>query len=459
MKRSVAYSVLVLICLVAYGNCFGHGFLLDDHTVMFSANGLKSVDSYWSFFQQGFQGFYRPLGYMFLKAVNAVFQENPAGYHAVNWLLFAAVAVLFFEILNYVLKDPPTALIAAGLYAAHPINSMLVNYKTASSMVIYIILLQMSFWAFAVFSDKRKPHLYTLSLAGYFLSLLSHEVSFIFPVYLVLFLRFMKGNSWREALKACAPFAAVFLLYMLIRLPIEHLRPIEGLFYLPISIFEYTASIAPLVFWYISKLFLPVDVLFLQEGSLARSGILFWNIALAGAAILGVYLLSIRWRTGAQAFALALFLTGFIPAGLASFVYTYKYHLLIFEPHWFGFASIGFFLLAALGIKFFVIRAPGRARWISVAVLISVLALATRAGNHVWRHEQAYCAYWLRVDPSAMTPKKGLARAYIRANDKGPDPGQYQDIREVDMLIQAFELLGKKREAARYRNILRQMHP
>jgi len=86
------------------------------------------------------------------------------GYHLLNLALFGVIVVLFFELIGRWTNNTSIAFWASLLYAVHPINSMLVNYITASVISTHVIALQLSFLFYAQISppsnDQRKSSVF-----------------------------------------------------------------------------------------------------------------------------------------------------------------------------------------------------------------------------------------------------------------------------------------------------------
>ena len=276
----MASFILFVLCLFSYGNVFHHQFLLDDNYLIFDEGGIKDIDSNGYFFTHDFRGFYRPLGSVAVKFCYTLFKANPAGYHCVNLFFFFLICLLFFVILKILSKDGKLALLTSCLYLVHPMENALVNYKSFISLSVFIIHMQISTILFLKYLDKRKGYFYFPSLFFYFLALLSHEMSFMLPGYLFLITYFLKNLRFREWGRVFLPYGLVFAFFMFLRSHISHLRPIDNVFHAGLSLLQHTATLADLIFWYISKLFFPQNILFIWDSPIAFDQLWFKTVIL-----------------------------------------------------------------------------------------------------------------------------------------------------------------------------------
>ena len=85
----------------------------------------------------------RPLTYFTFWLNFELGGKNPIGYHAVNLALHLAAVLLLYDVLRRLL-DRPRALLAAALFAVHPIQAEAVNYIWARSTMLMTVLCLLS---------------------------------------------------------------------------------------------------------------------------------------------------------------------------------------------------------------------------------------------------------------------------------------------------------------------------
>jgi tetratricopeptide (TPR) repeat protein len=119
------------VALAAYCNVFGLGLAQDAKAIVTGDPRIREVSAanlaliagrnYW--WPKAGDGLYRPVttaSYLFNYGVLGN-GTNPAGYHAVNFLLHAGNALLVFELALLVLPAIAPAFAAAALWAVHPV--------------------------------------------------------------------------------------------------------------------------------------------------------------------------------------------------------------------------------------------------------------------------------------------------------------------------------------------------
>jgi hypothetical protein len=105
--------------------------------------------------------------------------QEPAGYHAVNLILHLAAALLAYECLRRLLP-PAAALVAAGIFAVHPLQAEAVDYVAARGVMVAAALCFAALWAWM----EGRPWIAVAAFAG---ALLADERSAAFPaVWLML---------------------------------------------------------------------------------------------------------------------------------------------------------------------------------------------------------------------------------------------------------------------------------
>jgi hypothetical protein len=190
--------LLALAALVVYGACLTAPFQFDDYAILSdpaitSAGGWLDV---WRPLQT------RPLSYFTFWLNYRLHGREPAGYHAVNLALHLAAVLLLWDVLARRIPKRP-ALIAAALFALHPIQSEPVLYVFARGTLLMAVFCLLSFRAWTLGMRWQ-------AVAWFAAALLSKEECVAFPLFLLL-LHFSGSRNVRE-LRAIAAMLGLSLL-------------------------------------------------------------------------------------------------------------------------------------------------------------------------------------------------------------------------------------------------------
>jgi protein O-mannosyl-transferase len=193
-----ARLLLLTAALVAFGASLGSGFHFDDYAI-FSDATLQSPRGWleiWSLRQT------RPLTFLSFW-ING---NSPLAMHAVNLLLHLAAVLLAFECLRRLLPER-TALIAAAIFAVHPLQAEAVDYIWGRSIILAAIFCFASLWCWI--AEQR-----WMAVACFAMALLAKEEVVLFPL-LLLWLDHKRGRSKIAIMLALSLAAGLRVIYAL----------------------------------------------------------------------------------------------------------------------------------------------------------------------------------------------------------------------------------------------------
>lgn len=182
---------------LVYANTLGFDFALDDYAAILENNstkrGLAAIGEIFSTsYRYGYlmlaDDLYRPLP----KAIYAVLWEfwpdNASPGHWLNVLLYSFTCFLLFRFLSHWFpRHKKTALIAAVLFAVHPLHTEVVsNIKSMDEILGFILGIQSLHLFLMHLRDHKKSHL-VLSMVLLFLACCSKESSITFLLIYPLF--------------------------------------------------------------------------------------------------------------------------------------------------------------------------------------------------------------------------------------------------------------------------------
>ncbi len=123
-------AAVAALALALFLNVLPNTFMWDDWQQIFENTALRAPGGIIQIFNSNVWGFagrdtnyYRPLMHLTFYEARHWFGLNPAGYHAISILLHVLCSVLVLLLIRHWSGDPTTALLAALLFAAHPIHT------------------------------------------------------------------------------------------------------------------------------------------------------------------------------------------------------------------------------------------------------------------------------------------------------------------------------------------------
>ncbi|MDP7019503.1 MAG: tetratricopeptide repeat protein [Pirellulaceae bacterium] len=207
--RSIAVGI-VLLTLVAYLPALWCGFIWDDEGYVTGNGTLRSfagLGSIW--FKPGSTQDYYPLSFTSLWFDYRIWGLRPFGYHLHNVLLHGLNAVVLWRLLRRL--DIPGALLAAAVFAVHPVHVESVAWITERKNLLSGLFYLLSLHAFLSFDDLRiqradagtKPRspwrYYVLSLSCFSLAMFAKTVVVTMPFVLPVLIWWRRGAlTWRD---------------------------------------------------------------------------------------------------------------------------------------------------------------------------------------------------------------------------------------------------------------------
>ena len=219
-------ALLAFIGFLLYVNTLGHGFVLDDVSVI-TANfhvqkGVEGISdimksSYRAGYWFGQDELYRPLSLVFFAIQWELAPDNPLPGHWTNIILYALTAYLLFIMLRLIMRqvNPFVLFLISLLYVAHPIHTEVVaNIKSLDEILSFLFII-VSLIFLIKYVDHRKILSLVAAIFFYFLAFLSKESAItilaVIPVMLFFF-RDIKGGALVKYTGFMAISAAVYLL-------------------------------------------------------------------------------------------------------------------------------------------------------------------------------------------------------------------------------------------------------
>ena len=414
------FIVLFAVSLLTYRGALQGEFIIEDSVYLLNDEFRVPIDAlHTAFAPRPEDNFYRPLTRVYNSLTVALFQENIQWHRLLNILWLALSGALIFALIRSWSSDMRVAVIAAGLFCIHPINSTPVLYLSMPVMP-YAVFFLLSMLCFQLsFDARRRMDLLAVSLISFSLSFLVHEITLCLPLYVFLYAWQLCGAGFWMSVRQAVPFGVIALIYLVLRLTfVSNSLDVVGLHgYITaedgVTFTGLLTTIVRNIALYLSKLFVPEGILWnLRIPDQGRSELL-WMILPLLVAVAMFFVFRRRARGNVDLFMLLWFLAGFIMLAATSFVHPSSG--IGIEPHWFIASSAGFFGLTARG--FLWIRAKGfpeRIWKFSLAGLVLYLGFFTNVYSVRWQQQKHYMEYWLTQDATADLPNFWLAQIFQR---------------------------------------------
>ena len=400
-------SLIVLITLLAYIPAMRGGYIWDDETYVTNNPTLRTLDGLRRIWlEPGAVPQYYPLVHTTFWVEYHLWQLHPFGYHLVNVLLHALVAIFLLLVLRYLGVEG--AWLAALFFALHPVHVESVAWITERKNVLSGLFYLSSLLAYLHFcnlaadpihsatsSSMPRPisddgdhrwRFYALSLFLYLCALLSKTVTCTLPAAILLVLWWKRDRIyWRDILPLI-PYFVMGIALGLTTVWLEKFRVgAQGEEWV-LSIVDRLLVAGRALWFYASKLVWPHKLTFIYPRWQIDTGI-WWQYLFPLAALAVIFILWVwRSRLGKGPLAAVLFFAGTLLPALGFFnVYPMQFSFV--ADHFQYLASIGLIVLAIVGIVSFLRKLSPRQRYIGYTTCLVVLFAF---GVHVWQQSTIY---------------------------------------------------------------------
>jgi tetratricopeptide (TPR) repeat protein len=355
------------------------------------------------------QPYFRPMFSALFTVSYAFFGTAPWGWHLANVLIHGLVALLVFYVLREVIGREIPSLAAACLFAVHPVHAESVAWISGVTDPLMAIFFLPAFLAYVFYRRSRKRYAISVSLAFYFLALLSKETALALPILVAYWELTRAKRNLADTSKMLLLFTMPTLLYFALRY-----YAMGGLLFggaggrYPLS---YAVLTAPLVtVKYLMLLVVPIGYSyqhFTEFVTTVKSLLFLGPLAIIG--VLGLVTVAIRSRD--LAFSVIWFAATLLPA-LAGLRYFDREYLV--QERYLYLPSIGFCLAVAFGIERLTSKRlfgiPGKILAGGIfAVLLLIWGGVHVKQNRVWHDSVTLFQNCIRTDPRVATAHTALA--------------------------------------------------
>jgi tetratricopeptide (TPR) repeat protein len=400
-------AVLVgLLAAALYLPTLNNGFvnwdddrLLLDNPAVARDDGLAII---WSRpeLPEGFPNY--PLTFTTYWVEHRLWGFTPAGYHAVNLLLHALATALVCLFVRALGAGAWVAGLTAALFATHPIQVESVAWVAERKNVLAAVWYLAAALAFLRHRRTGSEAAYALSLLCCAAALLSKTATITLPFSLLLADRVLRGRWDPAALVRLAPMLLLGAAAALVTVNAEAEPP-------AIPLLERPLVAASALWFYARQLLAPSALLPVYPRWGVDPSVLLWWLPLLGASVVAILLLLRRppglTHWGAGHFAVTLLpVLGLVPYGFTEYSFVADRHVYL--------ASIGVFLIAALGLDWLRQRQALSATALAIALVV-LLGVRSVRQIAVWRDGESLWLYELLHAPDSWLARNNLAMALI----------------------------------------------
>ena len=265
----VVFVILILtVSIVVFYQTLRFDFVADDWRLIYDRMSfLEDWNNLNVAFTQPFPAvtyepipFYRPI----ITLVNFInfhlVGKLTYGYHWVNLGFHTLNALLIYLLVFLLFKSELLSLFTSLFFAAHPIHTNSVVWISGRTDLIACFFVLLS----VIFFVKRKDHVGALrilllagSILSYLFALFSKEIALALPLFLFVWDYVSEKDSIKKKILPYLPFAAVTILYILLRISIIGNLG-GGKPYTSANIFQRFLTSFAIYFYYFKKFIFPV---------------------------------------------------------------------------------------------------------------------------------------------------------------------------------------------------------
>jgi Flp pilus assembly protein TadD len=384
-RRDVLLSI-VLVCaiLVAYFPAYNGGFIWDDdaHVTRPDLRSLHGLSRIW--LELGATQQYYPLLHSAFWFEHRLWGDSTFAYHAINVLLHALVVCLLLQVLRR-LKIPGAAL-AAAIFALHPVHAESVAWISEQKNTLSAVFYLSAMLAYLRFDEESDIWSYALASVFFVLALFTKTVTASLPAALLLIFWWKRGRlSLQRDVAPLLPWFAIGAAGGLLTAWVERmLIGAEGAPF-ELTLLQRGLLAGRIVWFYLYKLFWPVDLLFIYPRWMVNPGVWWQYLFPIGAIALIAVAWFMRRRSRAPLVALLFFIGSLFP--VLGFFNVFPFIFSFVADHFQYLSSLGIIVVVSAAISVALARMPRLARQAGQALCILLLVVL---GVSSWMRSKTY---------------------------------------------------------------------
>lgn len=362
--------------------------------------------------------FFRPLVAVYLMISYRIFGNVATGYHLASILVHITVTLLVFLVLKEVTGRNWLAMIAALLFAAHPVHVESVAWISGVTDPLMALFLLTAFYLYLRYRKVERKSYLILSVLFYFFAISSKETAIALPLIITFWeiVQLKESSPLKQRLMRMTRLWALYALPTAIYLFMRY-RVNGSVFFTDKPYYSVgdTLTIVPMaIIKYLGLLLWPMG--YKIHHYVAPSGSLL-NVASAGLLLfLIIIVIAItRLKSKPLNFAIVWF---FCWLALPLIAIRVLNPVLTVQERYLYLPSIGFCLAVALGIEWMLKRYRhallGRAAAAGIGIiLLATWSVASVRQNRVWYDSISLAQNNVNVDPRSQQAHVALGIEYF----------------------------------------------
>lgn len=440
-KKTILFQVIAiaLLTVFVYFPSLTNGFIWDDDDYVINNFSIQKTDGLKEIWFSYKTPQYYPVVFSSFWLEYKLWGLNPTGYHLINLIFHIFNALLIYAVLFKLHR--PIALIAALIFALHPVQVETVAWITERKNIFGAFFYLLTTFFYVRFYDSHRKKDYALSLLSFVFALLSKSITSTFVVVPIL-IRWWQGQKFsKRDMFQLSPFVLFGFFAGLNTAYLEIVRvgaqgsswslPLLGKMVLPGKIFLF----------YLYKLMFPFELIFFYpRWHIDPTSLWQWLPGVCVVLMAG-FLYFYREKIGRGAFALFLCFGASLFPALGFFnVYPMIYSYV--ADHFQYIASIsGIVLLCAAGefilkrlvfenvsftpktqqVVFFLILLP----------VLSMLGVKSYSYSKVFENRETLFKDVIQKNPRAWMAHNNLGMVYISRGDARKAHDQFQETLKI----------------------------
>jgi tetratricopeptide (TPR) repeat protein len=419
------------LCWIVYANSLGNQFVFDDFLTIVNNAAIQNFH-----IRDLFTNWFRPIRDLSLALDYWFWGLNPSGFRLTNILIHSVNSCLVYVLVTRIAGDGKTAVLAALLFAVHPIQTDAVAYISGRRDVLFTCFYLLSFYWYIRFREETGGRFALGSVAAFALSVMTKEMAVTLPVILLLWDVYARWDQqatmsparqlWVRLVEIVKASRWLLLAGGLVVVGLIARYTLQGrglgspnalrLEYWGGSARSNFLTVLTVHGYYLKQLSAPVTLVASYQGAfpIARS-LLEWRVIFSSAlclALIGLMIFGLR-RDKLISFALAFYFITLLPVSQII-----PHHELLAE-HYLYLPMLGFALLIGHVLARLSLRG-GRWRqvvYIGFAMLIIALSVRTMIRNRDWKDALTLWQATYQAAPTSPRAAYNLGVEYLKRNE------------------------------------------